>query len=41
MASPVKRIEQFSTGTVDIHPQHAYRGQLLAGALSREHPLAS
>ena len=22
----VKRIVRFSTGTVDIHPQHAYRG---------------
>lgn len=27
MASPVKRVSRFSTGTVDIHPQHAYRGR--------------
>lgn len=27
MATHVKRIERFSTGTVDIHPQHAYRGR--------------
>jgi N-acyl homoserine lactone hydrolase len=26
MTSNVKRIARFSTGTVDIHPQHAYRG---------------
>jgi len=26
MTSQVKRIARFSTGTVDIHPQHAYRG---------------
>ena len=25
MASNVKRVARFSTGTVDIHPQHAYR----------------
>src|SRR5256886_5871627 len=23
----VKRVDRFSTGTVDIHPQHAYRGR--------------
>jgi N-acyl homoserine lactone hydrolase len=27
MTSPVKRVSRFSTGTVDIHPQHAYRGR--------------
>ena len=27
MAGNVKRIARFSTGTVDIHPQHAYRGR--------------
>src|SRR4051812_13308288 len=27
MASQVLRVERFSTGTVDIHPQHAYRGR--------------
>lgn len=26
MASHVQRVARFSTGTVDIHPQHAYRG---------------
>lgn len=26
MSSKVKRVARFSTGTVDIHPQHAYRG---------------
>src|SRR3954470_20988610 len=24
----VKRIARFSTGTVDIHPEHAYRGHM-------------
>lgn len=27
MASQVLRVGRFSTGTVDIHPQHAYRGR--------------
>jgi glyoxylase-like metal-dependent hydrolase (beta-lactamase superfamily II) len=27
MAWKVKRVTRFSTGTVDIHPQHAYRGR--------------
>lgn len=27
MASQVTRVARFSTGTVDIHPQHAYRGR--------------
>src|SRR4051794_1577939 len=27
MTSHVERVQRFSTGTVDIHPQHAYRGQ--------------
>ena len=27
MASPVTRVARFSTGTVEIHPQHAYRGR--------------
>ena len=27
MAFNVKRVSRFSTGTVDIHPQHAYRGR--------------
>ncbi|MCA1844228.1 MAG: hypothetical protein LC792_13790 [Actinobacteria bacterium] len=27
MAWSVKRVFRFSTGTVDIHPQHAYRGR--------------
>ncbi len=27
MASRITRVSRFSTGTVDIHPQHAYRGQ--------------
>src|SRR4051812_28639182 len=27
MAWNVKRVSRFSTGTVDIHPQHAYRGR--------------
>jgi N-acyl homoserine lactone hydrolase len=27
MPPHVKRIARFSTGTVDIHPQHAYRGR--------------
>jgi N-acyl homoserine lactone hydrolase len=27
MAAHVKRVARFSTGTVDIHPQHAYRGR--------------
>jgi len=27
MSSQVVRVERFSTGTVDIHPQHAYRGR--------------
>ena len=27
MAPQVTRVERFSTGTVDIHPQHAYRGR--------------
>src|SRR4051812_23326155 len=27
MAWNVKRVARFSTGTVDIHPQHAYRGR--------------
>ena len=27
MTSQVKRVARFSTGTVDIHPQHAYRGR--------------
>src|SRR4029450_3625820 len=27
MSSPVQRVGRFSTGTVDIHPQHAYRGR--------------
>ena len=27
MAPHVTRVERFSTGTVDIHPQHAYRGR--------------
>ncbi len=27
MTGNVKRITRFSTGTVDIHPQHAYRGR--------------
>src|SRR5436190_2129239 len=26
MTSHVRRVARFSTGTVDIHPQHAYRG---------------
>lgn len=26
MASPIRRVARFSTGTVDIHPQHVYRG---------------
>lgn len=26
MASRITRVSRFSTGTVDIHPQHAYRG---------------
>lgn len=26
MSDKVKRVARFSTGTVDIHPQHAYRG---------------
>ena len=27
MTGNIKRIARFSTGTVDIHPQHAYRGR--------------
>ena len=27
MASRITRVSRFSTGTVDIHPQHAYRGR--------------
>ena len=27
MTSKIKRVARFSTGTVDIHPQHAYRGR--------------
>jgi len=27
MTSPIRRVARFSTGTVDIHPQHAYRGR--------------
>jgi glyoxylase-like metal-dependent hydrolase (beta-lactamase superfamily II) len=27
MATPITRVSRFSTGTVDIHPQHAYRGR--------------
>ena len=27
MTSHVERVQRFSTGTVDIHPQHAYRGR--------------
>ena len=27
MASRIRRVSRFSTGTVDIHPQHAYRGR--------------
>jgi N-acyl homoserine lactone hydrolase len=27
VASPIARVSLFSTGTVDIHPQHAYRGR--------------
>ncbi len=27
MPSPVSRVARFSTGTVDIHPEHAYRGR--------------
>src|SRR6478672_11496462 len=27
MTTGVKRVARFSTGTVDIHPQHAYRGR--------------
>ena len=27
MAHPIVRVSRFSTGTVDIHPQHAYRGR--------------
>jgi glyoxylase-like metal-dependent hydrolase (beta-lactamase superfamily II) len=27
MVGKVKRVARFSTGTVDIHPQHAYRGR--------------
>ena len=27
MTSHVKRVTRFSTGTVDIHPQHTYRGR--------------
>ncbi|HXZ77424.1 MAG TPA: hypothetical protein VEH31_42040, partial [Streptosporangiaceae bacterium] len=27
MSSQVLRVRRFSTGTVDIHPQHAYRGR--------------
>src|SRR6478735_4013101 len=27
MSSQVLRVGRFSTGTVDIHPQHAYRGR--------------
>lgn len=26
MPTPITRVARFSTGTVDIHPQHAYRG---------------
>jgi glyoxylase-like metal-dependent hydrolase (beta-lactamase superfamily II) len=27
MAGRIRRVSRFSTGTVDIHPQHAYRGR--------------
>ena len=27
MTSQVTRVARFSTGTVDIHPEHAYRGR--------------
>jgi N-acyl homoserine lactone hydrolase len=27
MPSPIRRVARFSTGTVDIHPQHVYRGR--------------
>lgn len=27
MAHPIARVSRFSTGTVDIHPEHAYRGR--------------
>ena len=27
MANRIRRVSRFSTGTVDIHPQHAYRGR--------------
>src|SRR5262245_57760491 len=27
MATRIERVSRFSTGTVDIHPQHAYRGR--------------
>jgi N-acyl homoserine lactone hydrolase len=27
VAHPIARVSRFSTGTVDIHPQHAYRGR--------------
>jgi N-acyl homoserine lactone hydrolase len=26
MTSPIRRVARFGTGTVDSHPQHAYRG---------------
>jgi N-acyl homoserine lactone hydrolase len=28
MASQIRRVARFSTGSVDIHPQHVYRGRL-------------
>ena len=28
MRSHVKRVARFSTGTVDIHPEHAHRGNV-------------
>jgi hypothetical protein len=27
MTSQVTRVARFSSGTVDIHPEHAYRGR--------------
>jgi N-acyl homoserine lactone hydrolase len=27
VAHPIARVSRFSTGTVDVHPQHAYRGR--------------
>ena len=27
MPTPITRVARFSTGTVDIHPEHAHRGR--------------